>query len=337
MVDLKGFSAYTFSMYQFVQYPTWISPYLISGLPIRWYSLMYIVAFAITFLLFRLQVKRHELEYSMDDSLTLFLYAIAGLILGARLFSALIYDGTGYYWARPWLIFWPFKNGQFVGLPGMSYHGGVIGAIVGCMVFSRRYRKSFLQLADALVAGIPLGYTFGRLGNFINGELWGRVTTMRWGMVFPGAPSYSTNYPWVREIADAVGLKYLQGGYINLPRHPSQLYEAFFEGIVLWLIIWFVLRKRKTFNGYLFSWYLIGYGAIRFVIEYFREPDANIGFIITGGKTSEPLALFRSVLNISLGQILCVLMVMAGMALYIVLRRKEKQGTATKAASGKRK
>ncbi len=239
--------------------------------------MMYLVAFTITFLLFVYQIKHKEIDYTIDDTLTLFLYTIAGLILGARLFSALVYDGSTFYWTHPWLIFWPFRNGQFIGLPGMSYHGGMLGAIIGSWLFSRRYNRSFFQLADVLAAGIPLGYTFGRLGNFINGELWGRVSTVGWSMVFPDAPRFSTNYSWVRDIADKVGLPYTPGALVNLPRHPSQLYEACFEGVVLWLFLWLIIRKRKQFPGFILSWYIIGYGMIRFLIEYLREPDSNIG------------------------------------------------------------
>ncbi len=312
-------------MSQFITFPTWISPYVIPGLPIRWYSLMYLVAFTITFLLFTYQSKRKEIDYTIDDTLSLFLYTIAGLILGARLFSALVYDGSTFYWTHPWLIFWPFRNGQFIGLPGMSYHGGMLGAIVGSWLFSRRYRRSFLELADALAAGIPLGYTFGRLGNFINGELWGRVSAVRWSMVFPDAPRFSTNYAWVRDLADAVGLSYTPGAMVNLPRHPSQLYEAFFEGVFLWLFLWLIIRKRKQFKGYILSWYIIGYGFVRFIIEYLREPDSNLGFVIAKGAKTEPLALFHSVLNISLGQILSLLMVFGGVSLLLILGKRHKQ------------
>jgi phosphatidylglycerol---prolipoprotein diacylglyceryl transferase len=291
---------------------------------------MYIVAFSITFVLFVRQSKLGEIAYSVDDSLTLFLYTIAGLILGARLFSALIYDGTAFYWKNPWLIFWPFRNGQFIGLPGMSYHGGLLGAVAGSWIFSRQYKRSFLELADAMAAGIPLGYTFGRLGNFINGELWGRVSTMSWAVVFPDAPRFSTNYLWVREIAEKIGMPFTMGSYINLPRHPSQLYEALFEGVILWLFLWFVIRKSKKFQGYVLSWYLIGYGLVRFLIEYFREPDSNLGFILSGGKTTEPIALFHSVFNISLGQILSLLMVLGGILLFVVLNGKYRKALAKK-------
>lgn len=331
VVDHHDFSAYTSAMPYYVQYPTWISPYVIPGLPIRWYSMMYLVAFAITYLLFKRQRKEGLITCSDDETYSLFLHTIAGLILGARLFSTLFYDGSWYYWTHPHLIFWPFSNGRFVGLPGMSYHGGLVGAVAGCMLFARRYRKRFLDIADTLVAGIPLGYTFGRLGNFINGELWGRVSTASWAMVFPDAPSFSTNYEWVREIARKIGMDYTSLAAVNLPRHPSQLYEALFEGVLLWVFLWFFIRHRKKFPGYVLSWYLIGYGSVRYVIEYFREPDANLGFIIEAGAMSEPTALFLSPLNISMGQLLSLAMVIAGVLFLIIGSKLKKKKIAAQA------
>lgn len=308
----------------FIDFPSWISPEIIPGFPVRWYGLMYIVAFFIAYVLFRYQARHGEIDIDKDDSLSLFLWTIGGLLVGARLFSVLFYDGTSYYWTHPWMIFWPWRDGRFVGLPGMSYHGGLVGAIVGAMIFCRMHRMSFFSVADALVAGIPLGYTFGRLGNFINGELWGRVTTKSWGIIFPDAPRFSTSYQWVRDIADQLGISYTQGMALNLPRHPSQLYEALFEGLLLWAVLWFVLRplRKKKFPGFLLSCYLIGYGLVRFVIEYFREPDSNLGFIVALGKETEPIALFHSFLNISMGQIFCLLMILGGIALYFIQRHR---------------
>ena len=306
-------------MLLYVDFPKWISPYVVSFLPVRWYALMYLFAFATCYLLFRQQCKRGALNYmDSDTSLNLFCYTIGFLLLGARLFSTLIYDGSWYYWTHPWMIFWPFRNGKFIGLPGMSYHGGVVGAIFGGWLFGRKYNYKFLDLADTVIAGIPLGYTFGRIGNFINGELWGRVTGSSYGMIFPEAPSFSTTIAWVREIANKIGLTYEVGDMVNLPRHPSQLYEAFFEGIFLFLIIWFVVKPIATKNkekhgpGMITGAYFTGYGLVRFFLEYFREPDEQLGFIIKLGKETEPTALFKSFLNISMGQILCFLMFVAG-------------------------
>ena len=309
----------------YVAYPSWISPYIVPGLPVRWYSLMYLVAFGITFLLFLRQRKTGHISMSNDDVYSLFLYTITGLILGARLFSTLFYEGSFYYWVRPWLIFWPFVNGQFVGLPGMSYHGGLVGAVIGALLFSRRYRYDFLHIADTLTAAIPLGYTFGRLGNFINGELWGRVTTAPWGIIFPNAPGFSTNYGWVRSIADALQIEYTASALVNLPRHPSQLYEAIFEGVLLWVFLWFFIRKRNRFPGFTLSWYLIGYGAARFLIEYLREPDGHLGFIVALGPQTGPAALFSSFLHLSMGQLLSLAMIGVGVLWLIVGGKREKK------------
>ncbi|AEC03032.1 prolipoprotein diacylglyceryl transferase [Parasphaerochaeta coccoides] len=313
-------------MVAYIHFPSWIHPEIIPGLPVRWYALMYLVAFAVTYLLFTWQVRRGGLAITTTQTQDLFLFAITGLILGARVFSVLFYnDEWLMYLTRPWLIFWPWQNGVFVGLPGMSYHGGVVGAVIGGVIACRRHRLGFFRVADTIVAGIPLGYAFGRLGNFINGELWGRVTTQSWGIVFPHAPGLSTRLSWVRDVADIVGMEYARGDLINLPRHPSQLYEAFGEGILLWLVLWFILRPRRgsSKNGFLLSAYLIGYGIIRFVIEYFREPDAGIGYVIAAAES--PTALFASFGNISLGQIFCLLMIIGGILLYILLPKKTSQ------------
>ena len=277
-----------------------------------------------------------------DTSINLFCYTIGFLLLGARLFSTLIYDGSWYYWTHPWMIFWPFRNGKFIGLPGMSYHGGVVGAIFGGWLFGRKYKYKFLDLADTVIAGIPLGYTFGRIGNFINGELWGRVTGSSYGMIFPDAPSFSTTIDWVREIADKIGLSYEYGDMVNLPRHPSQLYEAFFEGIFLFLIIWFIVRpisnknREKHGPGMVTGAYFVGYGFVRFFLEYFREPDEQLGFIIKLGKETEPTALFKSFLNISMGQILCFLMIVVGIA-FMIYARKSQPVIYKKNSKSKRK
>lgn len=316
-------------MHLFIEYPTWIVPTIIPGLPIRWYSLMYIFAFATTYILVRNQVKKKEFDSSVDDTINLFIFAIAGLILGARLFSTLLYDGSWYYWTHPWMIFWPFRNGRFVGLPGMSYHGGLVGTIVAVIIYCRIHHRRFFEVADVLVAGIPLGYTFGRLGNFINGELWGRASSVPWAMVFPDAPSYSTNHQWVRDFAERIGIEFSQGALINLPRHPSQLYEALFEGVVLWLFLWFIMRPRKQYHGFLLAWYIIGYGFARFFIEYVREPDSNLGFVIAWGKNSSETALFTSFLNISMGQILCMAMIVFGFFVLFYSRQIHQKQAAT--------
>ena len=303
----------------FINYPSWISPYVIKGLPIRWYAVMYVFAFATAYVLFMGLLKEKEnRDIKKESAEDLFIYCVIGLLIGARLGSCLFYDDALYYLSHPWLVFWPFRNGEFVGLPGMSYHGGVIGAIVAGLIYTKVKKISFLRFADLITSAIPFAYTWGRLGNFINGELYGRVTTSRMGMVFPTAERFSTTHQWVRSVADTVGIVYSPGDYVNLPRWPSQLFEAFFEGIVLGIIIWFVVRKikkkRNMADGTILASYLMGYGLIRFILEYFRQPDSDIGYVI--GHSSN-IYLFESVLNISKGQVFCLLMVIGGLALLL--------------------
>ena len=300
----------------FINYPSWISPYVIKGLPIRWYAVMYVFAFATAYILFMGLLKEKEnRDIKKESAEDLFIYCVIGLLIGARLGSCLFYDDALYYLSHPWLVFWPFRNGEFVGLPGMSYHGGVIGAIVAGLIYTKVKKISFLRFADLITSAIPFAYTWGRLGNFINGELYGRVTTSRMGMVFPTAERFSTTHQWVRSVADTVGIVYSPGDYVNLPRWPSQLFEAFFEGIVLGIIIWFVVRKikkkRNMADGTILASYLKGYGLIRFILEYFRQPDSDIGYVI--GNSSN-IYLFESVLNISKGQVFSLLMVIGGLA-----------------------
>ena len=303
----------------FINYPSWISPYVIKGLPIRWYAVMYVFAFATAYILFMGLLKEKEnRDIKKESAEDLFIYCVIGLLIGARLGSCLFYDDALYYLSHPWLIFWPFRNGEFVGLPGMSYHGGVIGAIVAGLIYTKVKKISFLRFADLITSAIPFAYTWGRLGNFINGELYGRVTTSRMGMVFPTAERFSTTHQWVRSVADTVGIVYSPGDYVNLPRWPRQLFEAFFEGIVLGIVIWFVVRKikkkRNMADGTILASYLMGYGLIRFVLEYFRQPDSDIGYVI--GHSSN-IYLFESVLNISKGQVFCLLMIIGGLVLLL--------------------
>jgi phosphatidylglycerol:prolipoprotein diacylglycerol transferase len=190
-----------------------------------------------------------------------------------------------YYFHHPFEIFLPFSfsNGiTFTGILGMSYHGGLIGVLLFSAIFIYRNRLDFWGICDLYVPVIPLGYTFGRLGNFINGELFGRITESPIGMYFPLAPG-------------------------PMRRHPSQLYEAFFEGLFLFFILW-CFRKKNWPRGTMLSFYLIGYGLIRFIIEFFRQPDAQIGFVF---------------LSFSMGQVLCSIMIVCGIFLLFYLYRKE--------------
>ena len=299
-------------MLLWIRFPSWLKPEIIPNLPVRWYGLMYIIAFGIAFLLYRRQVKERNFPMSSDNLSSLFFWGILGLLLGARIFSTLVYETSDIYWRQPWLIFWPFRDGSFTGLMGMSYHGGAIAGTLAVFIYSRVKRFSFREIGDMYAASIPLGYTFGRLGNFINGELYGRVTTGPLGMLFPHAKPVSANEEWARVAAAKAGIA-ITGATVNLPRHPSQLYEALFEGVILWLIIW-LWRNRKPVKGFLIGLYFIGYGFFRFFIEYFREPDADLGYRIEFIKTDLSPAYTHPLLSFSTGQILSFGMILFGIA-----------------------
>ena len=262
------------------QLPSHIKPALFSigSFQLRYYSLMYIVAFAIVYFLTLYRMKKESFEYTAETVQDYLVWAMLALILGGRFGYALFYN-FGYYLQHPLEIVLPFdfSNGiKFVGLSGMSYHGGVIGIVIATILFCRKRKFNIWHFVDMFCPAIPLGYTFGRIGNFINGELFGRMTTMPWGMYFPLDPT--------RRL-----------------RHPSQLYEAFFEGIVLFIILW-TIRKKKIFDGFLIGLYICGYGFVRFFIEFFREPDYQLGFVLG---------------FMSMGQVLCSLMMIAGIIIIV--------------------
>ncbi len=316
-----------------VNFPSWIHPQIFPGVPflglLRWYGLMYVLAFGTAYFVMSKLRKKGMLDGSNytatdDDLFSFFFTSVVLLLVGARIFSTLIYDTTGYYLRKPWLIFWPFdEDWNFTGLAGMSYHGGVVGGTAGMIIWCLRKKRPFWQWMDAMAIAIPLGYTFGRLGNFFNGELFGRVTTMPWGMIFPSAQKFSLSLPWVAEFAQKAGLDTSAGGLINLPRHPSQLYEALFEGIFLFALTW-ILSRKKPYQGFLTGFFYTGYGVVRFIIEYFRQPDAELGFRIAANPDAS-IYMNSSLLNISTGQILCLLMILGGSAIMIVQAIRSKK------------
>lgn len=319
-------------MFLYLNYPSWIHPQIFPTIPVlnllRWYGLMYVFAFGTAYFLLQKVAKEGLLDSGKykateDDVFSFIATGIVFLLLGARIFSTLVYDTSGLYWKKPWLIFWPFQNGHFTGLAGMSYHGGFIGGLLGMIIWCKKHKQPIAKWIDAMVCAIPLGYTFGRLGNFMNGELFGRITTMPWGIVFPGAERFSSKLPWVQQFAEKIGMDISNTNIVNLPRHPSQLYEALFEGVFLWTIIW-LTRKHKKFDGMLACMYTGGYGIVRFIIEYFREPDADLGFRI-GTDTTAPIYTNTSLLNISTGQILCFIMIAGSLIVGGILWYKEKK------------
>jgi phosphatidylglycerol:prolipoprotein diacylglycerol transferase len=259
----------------------------IGSFRLQYYGLMYLVAFGLTYALASYRIRR-EKGWGIDTERLqgLLTAMIIGLIVGARLGYVIFYNPS-YFMHHLLEIVLPFEfsNGiRFVGISGMSYHGGLIGTLIAAIWFVVRNKLDFRKTADLLIPCIPAGYTFGRLGNFINGELWGRTTASAIGMYFPNAPGS--------------GL-----------RHPSQLYEAFGEGVILFILLW-QLRKKMRTPGSMLSLYLVGYGCIRFIIEFFREPDAQLGFVF---------------LSFSMGQLLCSAMIGAGIALWIWFVRTDRQ------------
>lgn len=322
-------------MFLYINYPSWIHPQIFPGVKflglLRWYGLMYVFAFATAYFILKKVAKDGMLDtdsykITEDDLFSFISTGIIFLLLGARIGSTLIYDTTGIYWRKPWLIFWPFDSQMhFTGFAGMSYHGGFVGGLLGMIFWCHRHKQPTAKWIDAMVCAIPLGYTFGRMGNFLNGELYGRITTVPWGMVFPYAERFSSSLPWVQEFAAKIGMDISTVRLVNLPRHPSQLYEAFFEGLVLWTIIW-LTRKHKKFDGMLACMYTGGYGLVRFFIEYFREPDSDLGFRI-GDKTAN-IYENVSLTNFSTGQILCSIMIVGSIIVALLLWRHSKKVSA---------
>jgi phosphatidylglycerol:prolipoprotein diacylglycerol transferase len=326
----------------YLNFPTWLRPEIIPGLPLRWYGMMYLVAFFIAYQIVRLQVKEKALEVQNDDVLNMFFWGIVGLLVGARLFAVTIYAPAGEYLKAPWKIILPvaIEGGKlrFTGLAGMSYHGGLLGAVVAVVIYLRVKKFPIPEWGDMIVTGSALGYTFGRLGNFINGELYGRITTLPWGMIFPRQEIVNGRYqgsvptqhlfpasePWVQEFAAKIGLDISGVRMVNLPRHPSQLYEAFFEGIVLWAILWFGFRKRKAFPGQMMAVYVMGYGFFRFLIEYVRQPDLGIDFPIQLVDLANPAIQF-SPFNFTTGQILNFIMILIGVGLYLFYKARAER------------
>jgi phosphatidylglycerol:prolipoprotein diacylglycerol transferase len=274
--------------------PTRMDPMIFSlgSFHVQWYGVMYLVAFAVTYILAMRRIRTEAARFGMYDAefiQNLLTWAFFGVLVGGR-FGYVFFYNFEYYLSHPLEIIIPFRFGpegmRFTGIAGMSYHGGLLGCMLACYWFVRRQRgkghplkADYWHLCDLFGPVVPLGYTFGRIANFINGELWGRATDASIGMHFPAAPAVP-------------GM---------LLRHPSQLYEAFFEGIVLFLILW-SLRRRPFARGSFAGFYLIGYGVFRFFIEYFREPDVQLG----GSENLFWFGLF------SQGQALCIAMIAIG-------------------------
>lgn len=226
--------------------------FAIGSLQVRWYGLAYLVGFvAAAWIAYRF-ARRWGVTLTVDDMYVTLLYAILGVVLGGRLGYVLFY-GLEYYLQNPGKIFAMWDG-------GMSFHGGFVGILLGGVLAAKHTRISLLTWADLGSIGAPIGFGLGRLSNFINGELWGRVSDVPWAVVFPAAGP--------------------------LPRHPSQLYEALLEGLVLTLaMVWLARRTPTRPRGELFGWLTALYGIFRIVVEFFREPDAALGFLAGGWLT----------------------------------------------------
>ncbi len=254
----------------------------IGPLSVRWYGLAYVLGFVCAGAIIWRTAKRWKIRFDEDALLTIICCVIVGIIAGARLGYCLVY-GNGYYFEHPLELF-AFNQG------GMSFHGGLVGALLGGVVAARMTSIPYLTLADLGAIAAPIGLFFGRCANFVNGELWGAVTDAPWGVVFGGAAG-------------------------SMPRHPSQLYEAVLEGLVLFVVLYMLSRKvpprpRGTFIGT----FLVLYGIARFAVEFVRQPDAQIGYLYGGWLT--------------MGQVLSVPLVIIGVALivYAVRTRHEQMG-----------
>jgi phosphatidylglycerol:prolipoprotein diacylglycerol transferase len=253
-------------------------------LTVHWYGLTYLVAFGL-FMYLGFRRLRHAPyaglsgagAWRFKDVEDILFLGVLGVVLGGRLGYCLFYK-PAYYLAHPLEIFAVWQG-------GMSFHGGLLGVVVAMLWFAHSRKKPFLQVADFVAPCVPTGLASGRAGNFINGELWGRVAdpSLPWGMVFASAGP--------------------------LPRHPSQVYQFLLEGIVLFIVLWLYARTGPK-RGQVAAAFLVGYGVLRFVAEFFREPDAYLGLLSLG---------------LSMGQWLCVPMVGLGVAVWLWAERRNRQ------------
>ena len=247
---------------------------------IRWYGISYVAGILLAWWLLRVRSKRLYEIWSPDQVADLIFYGTIGIILGGRLGSVLFYN-LSYYLAHPLGIFRIWEG-------GMSFHGGLIGVLCAIWWYGHRQKMGFFAVSDFLAPVVPVGLFLGRIANFINGELWGRPTDLSWGMVFPGP----------------------RAGQI--PRHPSQLYEAFLEGVVLFIILWWFSARPRPVMA-VSGMFLLLYGIFRGLVEFFREPDIQIGYIAGGWLT--------------MGMVLSIPMIVIGILfLYLAYRKQQAAG-----------
>lgn len=237
-------------------------------LKFRWYGLMYMVGFAAAWMLGRYRAGRKHFDWKPREVDDFIFMGIVGLILGARLGYVIFYD-PGMYMEDPLQALKIWKG-------GMSFHGGLLGMCAACWYFAHRTGRTFFQVTEFIIPLTPIGLLAGRIGNFINGELFGRITGVPWAMVFPHGGPYT--------------------------RHPSQLYEALLEGVVLFIVIWLYSSKPRPYRS-ISGLFLLLYGSFRFFVEFFRQPDLQLGFVAFDWVT--------------MGQVLSAPMILGGIALII--------------------
>ncbi len=266
-----------------LEYPN-IDPvaFSIGPLVVHWYGIMYLIGFAAAWFLLKSHTQRLNANWSKDDLADLIFYAAIGVILGGRIGYIFFYNFTAFA-ENPTMLFKIWQG-------GMSFHGGFIGVLVAVWIFARRTGRKFFEVGDLVAPVTAVGLGAGRLGNFINGELWGRVTEVPWGMVFP---------------FERAGV---------LPRHPSQLYQFFLEGVLLFLILWIYSRKPRPTMA-VSGMFLLFYGVFRFFVEFFREPDDHLLFVAFNWMTR--------------GQQLCIPMILVGAALIWLGYRNQNKSSTT--------
>ena len=281
-------------MNQFLQFPNF-NPiaFSIGPISLHWYGAMYLFGVLGALFLAKRRANKPNSNWTSQQVENLLFWGFLGLFIGGRLGYVLFYNFDAFC-EDPAILFRVWEG-------GMSFHGGLIGAIGVIAIFAKKTQKTFMQVADFVAPLVPLGLMFGRFGNFINGELWGRVTNSSIGMLFP--TSSHADFMFVQANPEWFSLYSQLNGV--LPRHPSQLYEMVFEGIVLFIILNLFIRKPRPV-GAASGLFLVCYGIFRFIIEFFRQPDEQLG-------------LFLNI--ISMGQILCLPMIIGGILMLLYAYR----------------
>ncbi len=265
----------------------------IGGFAIYWYSLMYLVAFGQFWLLGRLRARRADAPLGPEQVADLLFWGVIGVIVGGRLGYVLFY-AFGDLLGDPLLLF-RIRDG------GMSFHGGLIGVLLAMFFYGRHLGCGFLRLGDFAAPLIPLGLAAGRLGNFIGGELWGRKADVPWAVIFPESIEHGGR------ASQALYHQYLSGALDEFARHPSQLYQAALEGLALFVVLWLFSRQPRPV-GAVGGLFVAGYGVFRFIAEFFREPDAHLGFVALDWLT--------------MGQLLSLPMILIGVGLMVFAYRR---------------